>query len=55
MLELGQQDTEKSLEEWNKTTKTRAQKSNILSGLTIRSDAGWLRSDGNDQSGNPIG
>ena len=26
MLELGQQDTEKGLEEWNKTPKTRAQK-----------------------------
>ena len=55
MLELGQQDTEKGLEEWNKTPKTRAQKGNILSALTIRSDAGRLRSDGSGNYGDPIG
>ena len=47
MLELGQQDTEKSLDEWNKTPKTRAQNITFLTALTIRSDAGMLRSDGN--------
>ena len=55
MLELGQQDTEKGLEEWNKTPKTRAQKVKFLSALTIRSDAGMLRSDGSGNSADPYG
>ena len=55
MLELGQQDTEKGLEQWNKTPEIRAQNNKNFSGMTIRSDAGWLRSDGIGQSDYPIG
>ena len=36
-------------------TKIRAQTMHLHSGMTIRSDAGWLRSDGDGQYADPIG